>query len=101
VAVGALNDGVSPKLAEAIERQHLVDHSRAKQDTTCVHGVCPSGDVKSTSGSGDAADENVLHDDAGILAQLLSSEAPELIRSHSVARDEVVHVHRGRVSARA
>jgi hypothetical protein len=41
---------MSPKLAEAIE------------------GVCPSGDVKSTFGAGDAADENVLHDDAGILA---------------------------------
>jgi hypothetical protein len=99
VTVGALNDGVSPKLAEALDGQHLVDHSRTEQNATRIDGVRPSRDAKGPFGSADAADEDVLHAYVWILIQLLAGGTPELIGRGTISRDEVVHVHRSSVSA--
>jgi hypothetical protein len=60
MAVGALKDGVPPQLAEAIDWEHLIDHSRRKQESACIEGGCSDDDAERSLFARHVLDASVL-----------------------------------------
>jgi hypothetical protein len=101
MAVRALEDRLAPEGAEALDGQLLVDHAGDQQDPAGVDGRVADGDPEGAAVAGDGGDPGVADLDVGVLAELLASDAADLVRRGAVAGEEVVHVLGGGVAARA
>src|SRR5690606_8072463 len=99
--IRALEDRVTPELAEAFEGEHLVAHAGAQEDATRFDELTFQIDAERAPRPRDGADAHVADLHVGVALELLASDAPKLVGRRAVARHEVVDVDRGGVASRS
>src|SRR5690606_22944824 len=101
MAVRALEDRVTPGLAEAFEGEHLVAHAGAQEDATRFDELTFQIDAERAPRPRDGADAHVADLHVGVALELSASDAPKLVGRRAVTGHEVVDVDRGGVASRS
>jgi hypothetical protein len=100
VTIRALEDRARPQLAEAVDREHLIDHSGREEDAARPHDSSLQRHLERSARARDRQDPCITHLYARVLPELVATDAPELTGRRAVARDEVVEVLRCGVPSR-